>query len=396
MKFIRLILIVIAAALIAWGLNGNVMAFHDGGVAHCDGCHTMHSSADNPPGGTVTEALLKGTDPSSTCLNCHAGGWESRINYHIFSDNGGVLSPGGDFFWLTQDYQVEIRPGTFEDFEGQNMGHNVVATDYGLTADSANTAAPGGSFLNTDLSCVSCHSPHGESEGGTRGGAAAISGSGSYSDPDPTDGSRLGKYRLLRDANDAPPGASSWPNPAPVAVADGSTSAGRYTETDTSYVAYMDGMSEWCANCHTAYLNDPNKHPAQATLGSLFNNYNSYVATGNFTGSQSTSYLPLVPFEHNDPVRTNGLDYPTSGAGPTNGTATVMCLTCHRAHASAFNNATRWQTETEFLSDQIPTTTEIPAMANDNVPYYGRDIIGGTYFGTEWQRQLCNKCHVQD
>ena len=80
--------------------------------------------------------------------------------------------------------------------------------------------------------------------------------------------------------------------------------------------------------------------------------------------------------------------------GP-DGTNNVMCLTCHRAHASAFNNITRWDTETtEFLAHSLPGATQLAAMgAIPDSAYYGRDI--GTEFG-EYQRSLCNKCHIQD
>jgi hypothetical protein len=71
-----------------------------------------------------------------------------------------------------------------------------------------------------------------------------------------------------------------------------------------------------------------------------------------------------------------------------------MCLTCHRAHASAFNNITRWDMEHEFLAEGWPTAANLVAMgAVANADYYGRDVA--TDFG-EYQRSLCNKCHVQD
>ena len=39
----------------------------------------------------------------------------------------------------------------------------------------------------------------------------------------------------------------------------------------------------------------------------------------------------------------------------------VMCLTCHRAHASAFNNITRWDMEDEFLAEGYPTAANLVA-----------------------------------
>ena len=101
------LLIVVSAALLVLGLGGTALAFHEGGVAHCDGCHSMHNSADNPVEGTANGQLMKGSDASSTCLNCHAGAG-SGGSYHIFSADATVLSPGGDFFWLTQDYSVNL------------------------------------------------------------------------------------------------------------------------------------------------------------------------------------------------------------------------------------------------------------------------------------------------
>ncbi len=32
------------AAILTLGLAGTATAFHGGGVAHCDGCHSMHNS----------------------------------------------------------------------------------------------------------------------------------------------------------------------------------------------------------------------------------------------------------------------------------------------------------------------------------------------------------------
>ena len=92
MKQIRFGLILAAAALMFFGWTGAAMAFHEGGVAHCDGCHTMHNSENGESiieNGTVGVAgahLTKGADPGSTCLNCHAG----NGSYHVLSDNAVV------------------------------------------------------------------------------------------------------------------------------------------------------------------------------------------------------------------------------------------------------------------------------------------------------------------
>lgn len=38
------VIVTLAAFAAALAVNGTALAFHSGGVAHCDGCHTMHNS----------------------------------------------------------------------------------------------------------------------------------------------------------------------------------------------------------------------------------------------------------------------------------------------------------------------------------------------------------------
>jgi hypothetical protein len=154
-------------------------------------------------------------------------------------------------------------------------------------------------------------------------------------------------------------------------------------------------MGEWCASCHGDYINDSHKHPSGN--GEFLNGqstvYNSYVATGDFTGQQATSFTALVQFERQETDKGVLSAAVTSTAGPDSGD-NVMCLTCHRAHASAFNNITRWDMEHELLAEGWPTTQNLIDMgAVANADYYGRDIA--TEFG-DYQRSLCNKCHVKD
>jgi hypothetical protein len=119
-------------ALVVFGPLG-ASAFHGGGVAHCDGCHTMHNSLQNPTNTGVdpVNSLLIGSDASSTCLNCHEG----TGSYHILSTDGSNQGQGGDYFWLTIDYTPTIR-GSAAVFSGDNHGHNVIALDFGLTEDA--------------------------------------------------------------------------------------------------------------------------------------------------------------------------------------------------------------------------------------------------------------------
>ncbi len=394
MKRIYLTFGVAVVAMLVLGIVSPALAFHDGGVAHCDGCHTMHNSEGGVSiitGGTVGVSgnfLTIGSDPSSTCLNCHQGSG----SYHIFNNAGGAtnLSPGGDFEWLTKTFTYTVR-GNPAATNGYNLGHNIVAADFGLVADTdITTTAPGGTFPAANLACSSCHDPHGK----VTSRAGTVVGSGSYGGADPGGGQILGNYRLLGDTGYNPGGGPvTFTAGAPVAASPGNGVA----ETDSAHVDYGSGMSEWCANCHTAFINTTvgtHAHPAgnaENLGGSISGNYNSYVATGNLTGVAGTAYLALVPFERGTLDRTT-LN-PASTAGPTSAN-NVMCLTCHRAHASAFENAGRWDFTTELLVDSHPLATDGGIDADDvTAKYYGRDIA--TVFGAG-QRSLCNKCHIQD
>ena len=365
--------------------SGTAFALHSGGVAHCDACHSMHNSADNPrTGDPNAPSLMKGSDASSTCLNCHAGDGSSYHN--SLTDVGNGVSQGGDFFWVTPgatyDYPAWTGgPGVFNDPD--NTGHNVIAADFSLAVDGTNVTAPGGIMPSNTLFCTSCHDPHGQIDGGTGAGAPAISASGSYGAPAPTDGSVLGNFRLLGDA-----GYKLITSDAPIAtsVNAGYMQPGGYgNATD-----YGSGMSGWCLSCHTLY-SAGNMHTVDGVVPAVYNNYK---ASGDYTGTVADSYDSLVPFERN--LAADLLD-PTSTQG-SDGTSTVACISCHRAHASAFDNAIRWDSTHEFLSKSgILNEVTTSVLAGGAIPYYkdGVALDLDTEYG-HWQRSLCNKCHVKD
>ncbi|AJF06388.1 hypothetical protein [Geoalkalibacter subterraneus] len=399
-KFFTVSLAVAGALLL---VSGSAFAFHGGGVGHCDGCHTMHNSpTDNgAPPGTPGPSLQKGSDNSSTCLNCHNG----ADRYHVNSADGSNTNEGGDFHWVNDNgYAFQVRPGVFKTVDYNNLGHSVVAADFGMSADENLTTAPGGSFLAAELGCSSCHDPHGQAQGGTIGGAAPISVSGSYGEV-PPEGTIAGNYRLLYDSNKV-----GFSEDAPIARASG---------YDGKSTQYGSGMSGWCANCHGQFYSQSasgGMHPTDVSVPTV---YNSYVATGNFTGDISSAYDPLVPIERG--VTTGSWDLPSPGydsetgqaleaaaTAGVDGSSQVMCLSCHRAHASAFDNALRWDyTTSEFIAESwmYKPQTGTP-VAETAAPYYKHgeaidvaDPGSGNPFTDgygEYQRSLCNKCHVQD
>lgn len=366
-------------------LSSPAHAFHSGGVGACDGCHTMHNTGN----AVVYKYLIPASDASSVCLNCHYGtGYPGGVN--IASPDGSAMTPGGDFYWLKKTFSW-----VGGSVPGERHGHNIVAQNFGFTQDVTELTAPGGTYLAANLGCNSCHDPHGKVGGS--GNPGPVSGSGSYGGL-AAPGTVLGSYRLLGGVGyngGSQAGGYVFNNPAPVAAQN---PLAPFAETNGSHVDYGSSMSEWCANCHNGMLNSEHQpggrfqHPIGNSAHidtSMVDNYNAYVKTGDLSGTRATAYLALVAFERG--VTDRSLLNPTSTQGPDYG-SNIMCLTCHRAHASAFKYAGRWDFTVQTIADGHPQAADNGVTGNDiYYAYYGRDIAAE--YGA-FQRSFCEKCHT--
>jgi hypothetical protein len=130
-------------------------------------------------------------------------------------------------------------------------------------------------------------------------------------------------------------------------------------------------------------------------------NYNAYVKTGDLSGGVASAWNSLVPFEEgtSDYAVLKGRSADLSG--PESGTENVMCLSCHRVHASAFDSMLRWSMAYEFMTAGggagNPSYTGMAAVEQgrtqqETVAAYNRPA--GAF--APFQRVLCNKCHVKD
>jgi hypothetical protein len=256
--------------------------------------------------------------------------------------------------------------------------------------------------MSEHLGCTSCHDPHGRTEGGTKSGAQPVSVSGSYGE-DPAESTRRGRYRLLGDAGYGGGGAAQgfqFIYDSPVARQN---ILNRFGESDASHVDYGAGASEWCGNCHDSIVHDNHLgagnfvHPSGSSetfSSEMVAMYNTYINTGDLaengtgTGDSTTAYLQFVPFERG--ITDPQLLDPTSRKGP-NTNSRIMCLTCHRAHASAFKAIGRWDFDASLLADSHPGPGDGGLSGNDvQHSYYGRNIP--VEFGSD-QGQFCQKCH---
>lgn len=341
-------LLTVAATLLL--LQTPLIAFHEQGSADCEACHVSHDSQDGQvlPGPTSKNWLLRAETSSDLCLSCHA------------EDFGAVLGmdplhppperAAGNFVFLVED-NLDDTAVVAGNIPGDAAGHNLDAPGYGLFPDAYTMQAPGGSFNARDMRCTSCHDPHGN-----------------------------GNFRLLRGIGDVPtsPGFSYYfSNPAPQAEGlrlDGS-------ESPSSHTAYLSGMSEWCANCHGRYRHggasgmDGFRHNSGIAMGSnTATHYNHYDGQDRWIagqlGSPATSFIPEVPFEDSGMTT-------SSTSGPSAGSR-LMCLSCHRAHASSAPHAGRWDFNVDLLEDDGRPSGSYPIPS----PYPGQA-----------QGTLCYKCH---
>ncbi|RJP77759.1 MAG: hypothetical protein C4524_07665 [Candidatus Zixiibacteriota bacterium] len=336
---------------------GTASAFHDEGVAYCGGCHTMHNSQNgqlvdpNSPGGNAW--LLKDETPSDVCLSCHSQtSATSNRGRDVLSLDPLVPNNecgAGDFVFQLEDNINDGHNGGNPSYwiPGHKSGHSINAPSKGLAVDPVLTTAPGGNFPSSILGCSSCHDPHGNES-----------------------------FRLLNGAHEVQAGAFDFVSPAPNVLGIGVGTGA--AESPTNHNAYLDGYSDWCANCHGNYHSSAQlKHPSGEPIGgSIAQIYNLYNGTGDqLGGTQATGYLTAVPFE--DPSSTIA-----STAGPS-ASSEVSCVTCHRAHSTSSPDAGRWDFAVTLLEEDGHNSGSY-AIPN---PYAAQ---------TADQRSLCNKCHNKD
>lgn len=433
MRILKALLKTLIPVLLIIGAEGMSSAFHNGGVGPCDGCHTMHNSyqGSSVSGQPMPQAyLLRQQDSSSLCLYCHEhAGDIGPTTYHISTPSAELppgippkqLTPGGDFGWIKKTFNwltSAAQPMSYSN--GDRHGHNIVAADFFYLADSTNIMAPGGIYPANSLSCTSCHDPHGRYrrnfDGTITASGLSIVQSGSFaSSPDPSAAKSVGVYRLLGGRGYQPKsliGGYAFVSDPPVAVAPDRPN--RAEDVTQTRVAYGSGMSEWCANCH------PNIHTpvfpgrrnlihasgSGAKLGvTRMDTYYRYINTGVILSSPSTTpYTSLVPFEEGTTdyttLKSHAKTDDTYLDGP-NTAAQVMCLSCHRAHASGWDGIMRWNADTDFMvsngfySQQGQAfqpygqgRTETEALR----AYYNRP----TRLFAPNQDTLCHKCHTGD
>ncbi len=413
MKWIRHVMPALATVVLMTDAPCTAVTYHNGTIGDCGGCHSVHAVSD-PADSSGYQ--LQGSDASSTCLRCHAAAApvDYQITTHPVPPSGMpplALTPGGDFAYVRKHYSWLGHDGKPRYSPGDRHGHNIVARDYGYSADATLHFSPGGEFPASALSCTSCHDPHGryrvvDLAGTVLADGPPIVSSGSYGAV-PSPAGAVGSYRMLAGQGYQPPEtAVAFVQDPPIAVVPVNYNRGE--DVVDVRAAYGKGASAWCGNCHGRMLSGEESthlHPSNVDLGRVADVYNAYVKSGDISGNKGRAYSSLVPFqtgESTDIVRLTGLT--TSTAGPE-ATDRVACLSCHRAHASGWDGISRWNEKATSLT----VNGDYPGIDASGAAAVGENSSGKTraeykkamydrsvsHFAI-FQRSLCNKCHLRD
>jgi len=295
----------------------------------CSDCHTMH----NMQGGV--EITASGDEAGNlltadSCLACHTGTNDGTnfIPYVMATSEptfGTNTLAGGNFWWVEQT-------------DSDAKGHNVVSTN----EDGVLSAAPG--FSTGGCGSPNCHaSLHEASCEGCHMSPAHHTPSDGYVSAAPW-------YRWL----------SGHQGGADLGVKGIEVADRGYAATKSSHNEYLGNVATktsaggfaacgstttgFCTGCHgdfhiqdaTATGATPwTRHPADFVIPGT---------TGSEYNSMSTDYNPNTPV-----ARPAGFNW-AGGIGAISATATsgtdmVMCLSCHVAHGSPYDDMLRWDYE---------------------------------------------------
>lgn len=282
----------------------------------CAACHRVHRGVND---------TLNTDEVETLCLTCHGNdAMGSVLNVVAGTDegNGGALRAGGfetarintadptlpgDIPTVgTAESGHQCRNGLDDDSDGVaddgcpptigvlaavsaepvQSSHSVDGSPQTIWGNGPISAVANPGLAGEDLTCASCHDPHGN-----------------------------GNYRILRsipDGSAAPTPGYAIPDTYPKTTADYSTT-NYFDMTFTGNVAtdnILKDTSAWCAQCHTRYL--ATRHaPLDAN------------------GSRVDSGDAIFEYRHTS----SGVSYSTA-ATPVASNVTRACITCHAAHGS--------------------------------------------------------------
>jgi hypothetical protein len=305
----------IVVGLIALLSVVSVYGFADAKVSGlCSDCHTMHFSQNgiDPVGATGPNAHLL----LNSCLGCHAGTGIA----------GAPLVDGTDLTYTAG--------GSFANaVTADAMTHNVVDGLAGWTTvvgvdDDLGNDAPGGVSLGAQLKCAGVNGCHGSHVVGETTSDQGIKGfhhdSTSYA------------YLRIAVSNSGEGtdvygiGSSTWEKTA---------GGGALTSNHNVYCSSAtEGISKFCANCHNTF------HATTSSGGSWIRHPTdnpTSVLAGTPTVDVLNNPYAFTRAQIDGPPAMLTTDMAT-GTAYTAANGQVMCMSCHRAHATKYADILRW------------------------------------------------------
>lgn len=331
------------------------------GMEVCSNCHTMHNS-ESGQSMRMDETPVIGAG-TGECLDCHAENRAALLRMDCIGCH--TISSASSIESVTRTPQVvhnsaDLAAGNFKYvfYWNDRMGHNVHGFGALVNAGDLGNFPPGynpafdPSTLKYDqynqlaqMMCAGANGCHGDRSklsqmDAMKGAHHSLDNmlkAGSFNEnaqvTDSATGNKTGtSYRMLLGVRGIE--SADWEaNPSPTAhneyKGDVAERAGQ------SYDAAFTTISDFCASCHgnfhksgTDGIGGPAspwyRHPVDillpATAGSEYSDYTQYNTTA-----------PVARLDLAGPVGAN-----------VQGNAVVMCLSCHRAHASPNEKILRW------------------------------------------------------
>ncbi|MBI5442713.1 MAG: hypothetical protein HY900_16055 [Deltaproteobacteria bacterium] len=399
----------------------NTKQYHSYDGLICTDCHTLHNSEGGAKvattGGWGAEAayreLLKKGDWTDMCLSCHKQGYNTSATADLVGvENsgwiapivmtndgivpGGIAMPAGDFYWSNLDPKKGHNPS-------YTKGSMTTATSKLIQADSVlGSTPPGGSITDGEWSCHSCHGMHArfsDSYGAWRQLKRKVNNKNVSGDVT-SFGVETIVGNVTQDAAYEPIKSNSRGDIVgndylnvrkdlkPLEGADLFQS-----ESDTNKNVYRGGFSSFCAACHGDFHGGNGetrttdngktrvggtwlKHPTNVKMNEAGSKYGISTYTKQVTNTQSTAPNPVgydwrYPLVQPDSDFTVKVDVASMGDALTAiGDDRIMCLTCHKAHATKFENMVRWDANAHaFLPNGTEDPTGTAYAAGDNIAF---------------------------
>jgi hypothetical protein len=419
-----------AAPSVVSGTGPLTSQYHSYDGLICTDCHTLHGSengaavsagagAGNWAGGAGYRELLKKGDWTDMCLSCHKEGYNTSATADLPSvvnsgwtapivmtlngtEPAGVSLPAGDFYYSNVDPKKGHNPA-------YTKGSMATATSKLMAADTTlGSTPPGGAITDSEWSCHSCHGMHSRFSGSYsawRQIKRKVNGIVTTGDVSglgvetvvPSDVQNA-SYEPIKSNSRGDIQGTNYVN----LRKDGNALQGAdllADYSDTNKNIYQGGFSSFCSACHGDFHGGNGeartadnaktrvnstwiKHPTNVTMdmstGSKYGitTYKAAVTNAQGTNPNPVGYdwrYPLVKADADFTVKSTVASMTDAATLAT--TDRMSCLTCHKAHASQYENMTRWDTNAHSFIANGATDFEGQVSTGDN-PAYG-----------------CGKCH---